>query len=390
MSDETVNEEVDTETTIEVQPTRIVLGEKTFHELDIEKDEWGIVREVNSVYVNTSNENKTDKLQFAYDPSKKWFHFGKVKQKQDSATDSGAESYYNIYLKPYIVNGDGSVVEEGSSGGQLDDITPGTGTDGKSYLTALGKGFGILIDNTVPQTPIVSVDSSIIPSETKINTLIDKKLSNLDVNGECSGLDFDNPDIMALMELLEVMKVQYEDEPIEVYDSALNYANYTDRDIKGFRFVWTGNEKSFNCLRLRQQNNNDEEIYLKIIDGGVLSNDSLENNALPFGAVGDKINTVSSNKVHQLPHEWNEWYFPKNIVLKNQHVYIVIPHHDKSYVDGVTTSTSILKMQTTNDYNTAFSTEVGVWTSDRTSTVTTCTPIFQLCYKNPTTITMIR
>lgn len=154
-------------------------------------------------------------------------------------------------MKPYIVNGDGSVVEEGSSGGQLDDTTPGTGTDGKSYLTALGKGFGILIDNTVPQTPIVSVDSSIIPSETKINTLIDKKLSKLDVNGECSGLDFDNPDIMALMELLEVMKVQYEDEPIEVYDSALNYANYTDRDIKGFRFVWTGNEKSFNCLRLK-------------------------------------------------------------------------------------------------------------------------------------------
>lgn len=392
MSDENVNEEVDTETetTIEVQPTRIVLGEKTFHELDIEKDEWGIVREVNRVYVNTSNENKTDKLQFTFDPSKKWFHFGKVKQKQDSSTDSGEENYYNIYLKPYIISGDGSVIEEGSSGGQLDTTIPDSGSTGNNYLTALGKGFGILIDNTVPQAPIVSVDSSIIPSETKINTLIDEKLSNLDINGECSGLDFNNPDIMALMELLEVMKVQYEDEPIEVYDSASNYVNYTDRNIKGFRFVWTGNEKTFNCLRLKQQNDNNEEIYLKIIDGGALSNDTLENNVLPFGAIGDKIDTVSSNKVHQLPNEWNEWYFPKNIVLKRQHIYIVIPHHDKSYRNGVTTSTSILKMQTTNDYNSAFSTEVGVWTSDRTSTVTTCTPIFQLCYKNPTTITMIR
>ena len=154
-------------------------------------------------------------------------------------------------MKPYIISGDGSVIEEGSSGGQLDTTIPDSGSTGNNYLTALGKGFGILIDNTVPQAPIVSVDSSIIPSETKINTLIDEKLSNLDINGECSGLDFNNPDIMALMELLEVMKVQYEDEPIEVYDSASNYVNYTDRNIKGFRFVWTGNEKTFNCLRLK-------------------------------------------------------------------------------------------------------------------------------------------
>lgn len=75
------------------------------------------MRNFNKVYVNTLNENRTDKLQFTYDPSKKWFHFGKVKQKEDSSNDTGAEGYYNIYLKPYIVNGDGSVVEEGSSGG---------------------------------------------------------------------------------------------------------------------------------------------------------------------------------------------------------------------------------------------------------------------------------
>lgn len=390
MSDETVNQEVDTETTNEVQPTKIVLGEKTFHELDIEKDEFGIVRNFNKVYVNTLNENRTDKLQFTYDPSKKWFHFGKVKQKEDSSNDTGAEGYYNIYLKPYIVNGDGSVVEEGSSGGQIETTNPDS-TTGKNYLTSVGKGFGILIDNTIPQSPIVSVDSSIIPTDTKINTLIDKKLANLNISGgECSGLDFDNPDIMALLELLEVMQVQYEDEPITTHDSASNYNNYTDRTTKGFRFVWTKEKASFNCLRLKQNNTNNDEIYLKIIDGGTIINDGLEVSQLPFGKIGDPINTVSSNKVQQKANEWNEWYFPKNVVLSQQHIYIVIPHHDKTYSEGVTASTTELKVQTTNDYNSAYSTETGVWTSDRTNNVTTCSPIFQLCYKNPTTISMIR
>lgn len=385
-------------TSVELEPSVIQLGSSTLRTLNVIKDEWANIREDNKVYINTSNENKSDKLSFTYDPSRKWFQFGKVKQKDDSATDTGKEAYYNVYLKPYIIGEDGSVVEEGTGGGS--SSTGGGGsTETQTGLTSIGSGEGIRVDFTIPNVPIISIDNDVVVTNDTVQQIIEDKLENMNiVGGDGTSVDINTPDYNALLELLNVLFVAYEDEAIVTFNSAENFENFSTKDVTGFRYVWIENDKSFNCLRIKKDfttQNEASSIYLKVIDGGELTQ-GYDNNDLPYGKTGDAVFTISKNSVSmKTENDWYEWYFPKNIEMKQNHIYAFIPQIDKDYKAGITECKDKISIKVTNDYNSAYEKEIGVWLSTRANDVDKinnkpCTPIFQLCYKNPTTITMIR
>ena len=94
------------------------------------------------------------------------------------------------------------------------------------------------------------------------------------VGGDGTSVDINTPDYNALLELLNVLFVNYEDEAIVTFNSAENFENFSTKDVVGFRYVWIESDKSFNCLRIKKDFTTENEassIYLKVIDGGELT-----------------------------------------------------------------------------------------------------------------------
>lgn len=142
------------------------LGDRIFSDLSMTKEEdWGMMHNRNSVYIDALSENGVDKTQFTFDPDRKWFNFGKVIQRETSATSQGEETFYNVYLKPYIVSEDGTIIEDGSEGGSIDGDITGEG----SGILTIGSGTGIKVNNSNPQVPIISIDTNIVPSKDKVD-----------------------------------------------------------------------------------------------------------------------------------------------------------------------------------------------------------------------------
>jgi hypothetical protein len=116
-------------------------------------------------------------------------------------------------LKPFVVAEDGKVVEEGEGGG-TDDNPTGSNTSGEG-IESIVAGSGILVtysDQFGNKRPIVSVDSQTIASKIYVQQL----LSNYSGGGNsgdnpASVLGLDNPDYAALLTMLDVMEVMYED-----------------------------------------------------------------------------------------------------------------------------------------------------------------------------------
>lgn len=298
-------------------------------------------------------------------------------------------------MKPFIVSEDGSVVEDGSEGGTIEG-------GGSSTILTIGSGTGIKIDNSNPQIPIISIDSKIVPSKEKVDEL-DATVDDLqDKINFILGTDIptsttsNNPDIAALLTLLEVMEVEYEEDPVgetssltESLDSGSVYTT------KGIRFKWVNDDFVCNCIRFKnittggsRYNGN---IFLKVVECDVINEIS---NEYGYAAIGDAINTVSSNSLNLYENnninEFYEWYFPKKVILRNDKVYAIIPHHDKTY-DEVTDSNATFVIHATNNINTSTDGITGVWTSDRNITLSrSVTPLLEFCNKIPTTIIMKR
>jgi hypothetical protein len=76
--------------------------------------------------------------------------------------------------------------------------------------------------------------------------------------------------------------------------------------------------------------------------------------------------------------------------LKQNRVYAIIPHHDKSYVT-VTDSEAKIIIFGSSDIHSANKTINGIWIDERNESFTQSeqkTPIIQFCNKIPTTIIM--
>lgn len=378
------------------QSIGLKLGDRIFSDLSITKEEdWGMMHNRNSVYINALQENGIDKTQFTYDPDRKWFNFGKVIQRASSSTDQGEETFYNVYLKPFIVSQDGSIIEDGSEGGSIEG-------GGSSTILTIGSGTGIKIDNSNPQIPIISIDTKIVPTKEKVDELdatvddLQDKIKFILGTDTPTPTTSNNPDIAALLTLLDVMEVEYEEDPVgetssltESLDSGSVYTT------KGIRFKWVNDDFVCNCIRCKnittggsRYNGN---IFLKVVECDVINEIS---NEYGYAAKGDAINTVSSNSLNLYQNnnvnEFYEWYFPKKVILRNNKVYAIIPHHDKTY-DKVTQSNVTFVIHAANNINTSTDGITGVWTSDRNIHISnSVTPLLEFCNKIPTTIIMKR
>lgn len=379
---------------------QIKLGDRVFASSDnFTEVDWQGIHQRNQVYTEALSVNGIDKAQFEYDPDKKWFKFGSLIERKTSATDQGEESFYNVYLKPYVVTQDNVIIDDGSGGGVIQNPTTGGGSgSGSGGIQTLVGGDGIIIDfATLGNTsPIISADFNLVASVNSINE-INARLDNLGMgdSGESgeTGVNLNNPDYAALLELLNVMEVHYEDEPVgTVY-------NLTDDDVTanihlttGVRFVWLDRDTSVNCIRFKNYNTGgnrgDYKIFLKVVECPIL--DSLTQQP-DYAPVGKPIMTVSSNSINQKENntkdEWYEWYFPKNIQFKNNTTYAIIPHLDKTF-SNVTETTAKVVFFGTTDVNTS-TIYTGFWTGERSQNINVeQTPILQFCNKIPTTILM--
>ena len=192
------------------------------------------------------------------------------------------------------------------------------------------------------------------------------------------------------------MQVQYENEP-ESYESTSRSDSGSSYQSTGVRFKWTfsvdetTNTYVANCIRWKNFSTNGEryngEIFLKIVEY-----EPSEYDEYGYAKLGEKILSVSSNSINQYKrneeNEWYEWYFPKQIQFKRNHVYVIIPHHDKSY-ECVTESDSKFLIYGTSDIHTGQKNIIGIWTDTRQeNTNESRNPIIQFCKKTPTTILM--
>ena len=346
------------------------LGDKTYSRLNVSKTEEQLLHNTNAVYVATNNKDMSDLLQLQYFPENNQILLGSVKQQFQDENDNGEVSFKQIYLNAVGYG-------ENTGGGSSSGSTGGSTIVG-NYVESISAVNGIVISGT-SRKPIISVSGSSSPSNPSTN------VSSLDT-----------PDYYALLELLNVMEVQYEDEPLD--SSTLDIATTNTGDIvnsSGFRLEWTYTVDTVVCNCIRWKNFNtggqryDGDIYLKIIEyePGSILGDVVND----YGANGDVITNVSSNGVNQklknTKDEWYEWYFPKNLVITSGKTYVFIPHHDKK-ADVVTDSTAKFIIFATSDINTG-AMRTGLWTGTRSSDVNQRkTPIIQFCTKTPTTIVM--
>lgn len=220
------------------EKVKLILGSKTYSDMNTSKDTWGLIRNTNQVYVNVNNMDKSDLLQFPYDPNRKQFCIGKVKAQLDSSTTEGDITEQTVYVP--IVTGSSS-----SSGGIQDDndvttIVEGTGilvddsnpknprvsvntsliatrqfvldtiskTEGGSGgnitiegIVSIGQGTGILVDDSDTSNPKISVNTSLIATR----DYVDEMTKNSGTG--TTSVNLNNPDYAALLELLNVMEV---------------------------------------------------------------------------------------------------------------------------------------------------------------------------------------
>lgn len=380
---------------------QIKLGDRVFASSDNFREvDWEGIHHRNQVYTGALAVNGIDKAQFEYDPDKKWFKFGSLIERQTSATEQGQENLYNVYLKPYIVTQDNIVVDSGSGGGVIQNPSTGEGGETSGIQTLVG-GTGITIDfSTLGNTsPIISADFNTVASVDSINA-INARIDGLELGGSGgsgesggTGVNLNNPDYAALLELLNVMEVHYEDEPVgTVYNLTGDDVTANIHLTTGTRFVWLDPDTSVNCIRFKNYNTGgdrgDYKIFLKVVECPILDGLTQQPDYAP---VGKPIMTVSSNSINQKENntkdEWYEWYFPKNIQLKNNTTYSIIPHLDKTF-STVTATTAKVVFFGTTDVNTS-TIYTGFWTGERTENINIQqTPILQFCNKIPTTILM--
>lgn len=374
---------------------QLKLGERIFCNISEERTgDWDMIYNRNQVYTPALSENGVDQAQFEYDPDKKWIKFGKVIQRATSATDQGEESLYNVYFKPYIVGVDGAIIEQGQSGGQFDqDINSGGSSSG---IITIGAGEGVTINYDNPQTPIISIDGSSFASKDEVNVLRVTLSNHISNCGGSTSVNLDTPDYAALLELLNVLEVQYEDEPIgECFNTVEDIETGEIFYSSGIRFKWVNDDFTTNCIRYKNLNTSgtrkNTDVFLKIVECKRLEglNDRYE-----YAEIGSPIITVSSNSVNfqneNEQEQWYEWYFPKYFTLKQNTVYAIIPHHDKSYVT-VTDSEAKIIIFGSSDIHSANKTINGIWIDERNESFTQSeqkTPIIQFCNKIPTTIIM--
>lgn len=387
---------------------KLKLGDRVFSDLSATNDQdWGTVHNRNKIYTDALSENQVDKAQFEYDPDKKWFKFGKVISRATSATDQGEEKKYNIYLKPFVVAENGQVVEEGEGGGTDDNpTTPGTGEGGIESIVA---GNGIIVsflEQFGNKRPVVSVDNQVMASKIYVEQL----LANYSGGGGNTGggesgdtpsvvSNLDNPDYAALLEMLEVMEITYDDEPIDIPLVTATDSDLNMYESSGFRIKWSDETGTYNCLRIKNTNINgnryDGDVYLKVIKYDDIGEKPDASAVKGYGKIGDKIYTVSSNAVNlkeiNEKDEYYEWYFPKTLTFENGKVYVVIPHHDKVYTT-VTSSEAKIIIHASSDIHTGNIGTTGLWTNTtrRDNIEVSRTPLFELCNKIPTSIKLKR
>lgn len=330
---------------------KLQLGNKVYSNMNLTQDDFGMVRNTNQVYVHVNKTDNSDLLQLQYDPNQNQFLLGKVKVQADSSLGEGSITEKNVWVRA-VSGDDTSTGGGGNTGGGTNTGGGGTNTGGGNTNTGGGN-----------------------------NTIVN--------------VDLDNPDYAALLELLNVMQVQYDEEPLYHIDTNSD-TNGTMYQSTGFRFVWAGSVESeffVNCLRWKNMNVDGErfdgEVFLKVIEY-----EPVEIGTNGYGAIGNKITTVSSNSINQKEHnvlgQWYEWYFPKQISFKPNYVYVIVPHHDKDY-DTITESSAKVTVFGSSDTNAAHNNITGIWTNTRqSSTNNNKTPIIQVCQKNPTTILMKR
>lgn len=209
-----------------------------------------------------------------------------------------------------------------------------------------------------------------------------------------------NPTYYAVIELLDVLKVTYDDAALSNV-RIVNSGN-TKGDIVGFRYEHTGEDYEANCIRIynttQTKPTSGNPIYLKVVSEE-MNYDTSDQSNYTYGEVGRLLSTVSKNAVNQATdallkgtsnNTCHEWYFPKKIVLKKNHIYVIFPHHDNSYRD-VTESDAKLRVR----YNeSGGNVKNGLWLNERlfnpTSNFKQYLCYAEFCYKNPTTVVMTK
>lgn len=313
--------------------TNLKLGNVSYADMTVTKSDEDLIRDVNQIYLNSQNDINSDKMQLEYDPDSKMIKFGIVKTQVINDKDDGNFELKQIYVP---TNESGTVTPDPDP-----DPTPDPDPD---------------------PTDVTTVDS---------------------------------PDYYALLDLLEVLEVHYEDEPISALDFVdESSGTITSRNsVTGIRFRYVSSESvSINCIRIKNNNLNpsyNKKFYLKVIRSAEKIIGDIDE-TYDYGEIDDHITTVSSNCINQKDNddEWFEWYFPKNVILENDYIYVIIPHHDKTY-EKVTESDARIALRTSSDINSGSKGIDGVWTNTRSETIgIQASPVIQFCYKNPTTVIM--
>lgn len=298
-------------------------------------NEWETCYNHNYVYVNSNAADNTDKTQYFIDPNNTKILLGKAKLKS-VAWQNPSEKYYNVYVKTALEE-----VVNPSPNVKPPTIYP------TQNITALGQGKGIDLSYETKDnidSIIISISDDVVTKD-NFDSILQKSTSDkVKVLTTLQEHELKN--------LLTLLTVEFDDEIDTNNQLIFSETNANYENIFAFSFQFksssTIENKTFNCLRIKKQTNT-QPIYCVIRECQYQNYQEFQyqfarlplfadNNEQEFSMdkfeflytnskpIALSLNGVTVND----KSDKSEWYFPNELEIRQNAVYLVTFHSNKS------------------------------------------------------------
>lgn len=265
--------------------------------INIEKDQFQVLHNINTVYVNGPSVDNASKSQLEIDPSTMKVKLGKTRiQKKVSGSTPAEVQQFNVWVKT-------STSAQGSSG---------TGQN----ITSIVAGQGIKVDASTETAPVISIDKNVVMTKGSSSG----QLSNSDA------IYYD------LIELLKVIDIIYSDTP-QNQEITMQWSDNSNenKNIMAFSYRFDRGQTidDYNYLRIKTNitdENAAQDVYCVIYecsnmkesgDGGYIPPQTI----YQFLDYGTPL-TVSKNPAKLVDGHY-QWFFAKEFSMKHTNPYTI-------------------------------------------------------------------
>ena len=280
-----------------VYGTHLTLGGKNIANISTicnETTKYGECPNLNWVYIDAVSSNNNDRAQFKIDPQTFKLSLGKARIKHQTGDWSGQIKQYDIFVQAQTLG-------SGNSTGGGENVT-------FQGVTSIKGGYGIKVDDSDVNSPVLSIDETILPI----------------------GSDsFLNHQIRQLLQVFQVIYGQCGQQVYKTLQSVESIYGNNSQEIKmaAFSFIPDSSYQQFNCLKIKTE--------LTQLSQQVFCSIRKCNEVKQSGGPGYSIQNIQqflkdsqlisvSNNTGQFSESYIQWNFSKKIKLQQGQVYLVM------------------------------------------------------------------